>query len=279
MTKIELLHKAIDNVEAVTKNKEWLESLEPRKKEEAEFHDFSHDQTTELENKKFYKTTAKSNLYLQNWLKENVKEKIFLDFACGNGVTSIEAAEYGAAFVIGLDISSGSISNAKKLADQKGFNNKMRFFVGDCENTQLPENSIDVVLCAGMLHHLDLNFAFPELKRILKPGGKIIAVEALDYNPFIKAYRLLTPSMRTEWEKHHILSMKDVRFASNFFKVKSVKFWHITSFAAAFFGSKKWMLSILNGLDSFLTRLPFVRLLSWQFIFELEKEKNHVSNS
>lgn len=279
MTEIELLHKAIDNVEAVTKNKEWLESLEPRKKEEAEFHDFSHDQTTELENKKFYKTTAKSNLYLQNWLKENVKGKIFLDFACGNGVTSLEAAEYGAAFVIGLDISSGSISNAKKLADQKGFNNKTRFFVGDCENTQLPENSIDVVLCAGMLHHLDLNFAFPELKRILKPGGKIIAVEALDYNPFIKAYRFLTPGMRTEWEKHHILSMKDVRFASNFFKVKSVKFWHITSFAAAFFGSKKWMLSVLNGVDSLLTKLPFVRLLSWQFIFELEKEKKHASNS
>jgi ubiquinone/menaquinone biosynthesis C-methylase UbiE len=279
MTEIELLHKAIDNVEAVTKNNEWLESLEPRKKEEAEFHDFSHDQTTELENKKFYKTTAKSNLYLQNWLKENVNGKIFLDFACGNGVTSIEAAEYGAAFVIGLDISSGSISNAKKLADQKGFKDKMRFFVGDCENTLLPENSIDVVLCAGMLHHLDLNFAFPELKRILKPGGKIIAVEALDYNPFIKAYRLLTPGMRTEWEKHHILSMKDVRFASNFFKVKSVKFWHITSFAAAFFGSKKWMLSILNGVDSLLTKLPFIRLLSWQFIFELEKEKKHDSNS
>jgi ubiquinone/menaquinone biosynthesis C-methylase UbiE len=279
MTEIELLQKAIDKIEAVTKNKEWLESLEPRKKEEAEFHDFSHDLATELENKKFYKTTEKSNLYLQNWLKENVKGKIFLDFACGNGVTSIKAAEYGAAFVIGLDISSASISNAEKLAEQKGLNNITRFFVGDCENTQLPENSIDVVLCAGMLHHLDLNFAFPELKRILKPGAKIIAVEALDYNPFIKAYRFLTPSMRTEWEKYHILSMKDVRFASKFFKVKSVRFWHITSFVAAFLGSEKWILSILNGIDSLLTKIPFVRLLSWQFIFELEKEKKHDSNS
>ena len=159
------------------------------------------------------------------------------------------------------------------LSEKKGFNTKSRFFVGDCENTLLPNNSIDVVLCAGMLHHLDLNFAFPELKRILKPGGKIIAVEALDYNPFIKAYRFLTPGMRTEWEKHHILSMKDVRFASTFFKVKSVKFWHITSFVAAFFGSKKWILFLLNGVDSLLTKIPIVRLLSWQFIFELEKKK------
>ena len=85
MTEIELLNQSITQIEAKTQSKEWVENLEPRKKEEAEFHDFSHDQSTELENKKFYKTTEKSNIYLQNWLKENVKDKIFLDYACGNG--------------------------------------------------------------------------------------------------------------------------------------------------------------------------------------------------
>lgn len=273
MNEIYLLNQSIDQIETKTQTKIWVENLEPRKKEEAEFHDFSHDQSTELENKKFYKTTEKSSIYLQNWLIENVKGKIFLDYACGNGVTSIEAAEYGAKFVMGLDISSGSISNARKLAKDKGFDSSIRFFVGDCEDTGLPDNSVDVILCAGMLHHLDLNYAFPELKRILKPGGKIIAVEALDYNPFIKAYRMLTPGMRTEWEKHHILSMKDVRFASKFFKVKNVKFWHITSFAAAFFGTPKFLLASLNILDSILTKIPGIKLLAWQFIFELHKEK------
>ncbi len=270
--KIELLNASIDSIEEITRKKEWLDCLEPRKKEEAEFHDFSHDQSTELENKKFYKTTAKSSEYLTNWLKKNVKDKIFLDYACGNGVTSIEAAQYGASFVLGLDISAGSISNAKRLAEKNNVSEKTRFFVGDCEDTKLPSNSIDVILCAGMLHHLDLNNAFPEMKRILKPGGKIIAVEALNYNPFIKAYRFLTPEMRTEWEKHHILSMKDVKYASNFFQVQSVKFWHITSFAAAFFGSPSWMLKALNGIDYVLTKIPVIKLLSWQFTFELEKK-------
>ena len=136
----------------------------------------------------------------------------------------------------------------------------------------LPDNSIDVILCAGMLHHLDLSYAFPELRRILKPGGKILAVEALDYNPFIKAYRFLTPGMRTEWEKHHILSIKDVKFASRFFKVKSIKFWHITSFCAAFLGNSKPILTLFNFLDSLLTKIPLIKLLSWQFTFVLEKE-------
>ena len=44
-------------------------------------------------------------------------------------------------------------------------------------------------MCCGMLHHLDLSYAFPELRRILSLEGKILAIEALDYNPIIKLYR------------------------------------------------------------------------------------------
>lgn len=270
---IESLNRLISSIEEKTKSKEWKDGLESRKKEEADFHDYSHDMTTELENKKFYKTTQLSSDYLEKWLKDNVKDKIFLDYACGNGVTANKAAIFGSAFTIGIDISPGSISNAQNLAKKYSHDKITRFFVGDCENTGLPDNSIDVILCAGMLHHLDLNYAYPEMHRILKTGGKIIALEALAYNPIIKAYRMLTPEMRTEWEKHHILSMRDVKLASKFFKIKNVKFWHITSFAAAFLGSPKWILSFLDSVDSVLTKIPLIKLLSWQFTFELEKEK------
>ena len=41
--------------------------------------------------------------------------------------------------------------------------------------------------------------------------------------------------MRTEWEKAHILSLKDVRFARRFFTVGEVRFWHILSILAYFF--------------------------------------------
>jgi len=75
-------------------------------------------------------------------------------------------------------------------------------------------------MCAGMLHHVELSYAFPELRRVLKPGGRILAAEALNYNPAIKLYRNLTPSLRTAWEKDHILSLKDVRFAQRFFQLQ-----------------------------------------------------------
>ena len=125
-----------------------------------------------------------------------------------------------------------------------------------------------------MLHHLDLNFAFPEIKRILKPGGKVLAIEALDYNPLIKLYRKLTPDMRTEWEKAHILSLKDIRHAKKYFEVANVKYWHITSYAA---GKFPILLKPLNLIDRFLTKIPILKLMSWIFTFELVKNSDKLA--
>ena len=59
----------------------------------------------------------------------------------------------------------------------------------DAENTMLDDNYIDAIICSGMLHHLDLSYAFLELRRILRAEGKILAaIEALNYNPAIKLY-------------------------------------------------------------------------------------------
>ena len=133
----------------------------------------------------------------------------------------------------------------------------------------MPNNSIDTIICSGMLHHLDLSFAFPELRRILKPGGKILAVEALDYNPLIKIYRAFTPDMRTEWEKAHILNLKDLNFASRFFLVSNIKFWHITEYIGA---KIKFLKPFLSFLDPMLEKIPLIKRLAWIFTFELIKE-------
>src|SRR5687768_3224976 len=121
-----------------------------------------------------------------------------------------------------------------------------------------------------MLHHLDLSFALPELRRILAKDGRILAVEALDYNPAIKLYRLLTPAMRTEWEAAHILSLKDVRFASRFFDISDLRYWHITSIGAPHLPFVP--ASAFDILDSLLERVPGIRLMAWMFTFVMSKK-------
>ena len=259
-------------------NEDWVAGLEERKLDELKFHDKSRDKTVRDNlpkdtyeqlhgNKKFYKTVQKSADYVDGWIEANAPGKIFLDYACGAGGNAIKAAQAGAALSVGLDISRTSVENASQSAQNLGLKNT--FFVqGDCENTQLPANSIDVVVCSGMLHHLDLSYTFYELRRILKPGGVILGGEALDYNPVIKWYRNRTPQMRTAWEKNHILSYKDLEFASRFFTVKNVLHWHLFSIAGAYVPS---MLPLFNALDAVAMKIPGLKKMSWIFTFELHK--------
>ncbi len=278
--RVQTLRDAVDQLQRIT-DAAWLSSLDDRKRKELEFHDRDRDRSKRAAaandkdtyerfygNKKYYGTVSLSTRYKDDWLAREVPGKVFLDYACGNGANAIAAAQAGAALSLGLDISRVSVENARRDAAALGLSDKTLFFQADAENTKLPDGCVDVAICSGMLHHLDLSHAFPELRRILAPGGRILCFEALDYNPLIKAYRLLTPAMRTEWEKAHILSLKDLRYARRFFEVRNVRFWHVTSYAGAHVPG---ILPVLNALDALLTRLPLVQLMSWMFTFELRR--------
>ncbi len=272
---VDRLRTELDKLSAIT-NSEWLQSLNNRKLAELEFHNRHRDRHRAEEmpkdtyekfygNRKYYSATRRSNEYIRSWIERHAPGKVFLDYACGNGGLARQAAKAGAKLAIGLDISDVSIANAKQAAQAEGLANTY-FVQADAENTRLPDACVDVVICSGMLHHLDLSYAFPELRRILKPGGRILAGEALDYNPMIKLYRLMTPAMRTEWEKAHILSLQDVKFAERFFDIGEMHFWHITGYVGGKFPA---LLPLLDGLDRVLEKVPLVRLMAWVFTFEL----------
>ncbi len=272
------LTAALDEIDRIS-DAEWASTLDERKRKELEFHDRDRDRqaTATMDedtfeklygNRKYYQGVGLSRAYTDRWIAERAPGKVFLDYACGNGSNAMKAAQAGAALSLGLDISRVSIVNARADAAALNLQNA-RFVQADAENTKLPDASVDVIVCSGMLHHLDLNFAFPELERILAPGGRILAIEALDYNPLIRLYRKITPQMRTDWEKAHILSFKDLKLASRFFTVANVRFWHISSIATPLCPP---LLPVFNAVDGILTKIPLVRRLAWIFTFELLKK-------
>ena len=256
----------------------WLEALEARKMKEIEWADHSRDKSV-IEslpqdtfeklhgNRKYYSVVERSNGYIADWMKREAPGHVVLDYCCGEGKEAIKAAKAGAALSIGFDISPVSVAVARSNAEEAGVTN-IEFFQGDAEATGLPDNSVDRILCSGVLHHIDLAYAMPEMRRILKPGGKIMAVEALNYNPLIKLYRTMTPQMRTEWEKAHILSLKDVKFASRFFEVTEVRYWHVVGYVAGKFPKLQ---KPLTRLDLALERVPLLNRMGWIFTFELLK--------
>jgi ubiquinone/menaquinone biosynthesis C-methylase UbiE len=261
---------------------DWLRSLEPRKQEEASFHDADRMNGRDLDaasspNRRFYEAATVVRVVIDDWIRLRTPGATFLDYACGNGLMTLQAARAGASLAVGIDISGVSVAGAERRAREQGLAERTRFLQRDCEATGLPGESFDACVCSGMLHHLDLEKAFPELHRILKPAGRILCVEALSYNPVIQAYRRLTPQLRTGWEQDHILSLKQVRFARRWFRVENLGFHLLAAPLATFLpagGLRRAGLRMGHAIDKVLTKVPGLRLWSWQFTFELVKAED-----
>jgi SAM-dependent methyltransferase len=125
--------------------------------------------------------------------------KTVLDYGCGNGFLAFRLLEGGAREVVGIDISEGQVEEARARAAASGATS-VRFEVADAHQTGLPSSSFDLIVGIAILHHLDLERALPEIRRLLQPGGSAVFLEPLWHNPLLRLGRALTPSARTSDE-------------------------------------------------------------------------------
>jgi SAM-dependent methyltransferase len=269
MTSTEQLREHLTNRQAFW-SAERVAALEVRKLEEVEFHNVdgsAHD------NRKWYTVTQPSRRWVSDWLSRECAGKTALDYACGLGGMTHHIARSGAELTVGLDISDGRLQIAREQSIREKLNDRLVFVQGDCEATEFPDASFDRILCSGMLHHLELDRAYTELRRILRPGGKILCVEALAHNPLIQAYRNRTPEMRTEWETQHILRVEDALRATKWFRLGEMKFWHLCDLASVPVRKTPIGPFVRRAgrlVDQVLLRIPGIRRMAWQFTFVLE---------
>ncbi len=110
-----------------------------------------------------------------------------LDVGCGTGSLTLAAkARAGpAGEVHGVDAAPEMIDVARRKVAKAGVD--VAFEVGLAEDLPYPEDHFDVVLSSLVLHHLpdDLKRkGFAEIRRVLKPGGRFLAV---DFKPSTSA--------------------------------------------------------------------------------------------
>jgi len=256
--------------------------VEERKVLEAKFHDRLRNpvlqENPELyakltANYKWYSVARKSREFAETYLRRHSPGSCALDFACGDGNRSLLMAEAGAD-VIGIDISSVSVSNAERVAVARGL--KAQFKVMDCEAMTFPDRTFDLISVNGVLHHLELSRAYSELARVLKPTGSVLCVEALAHNPVFHGYRKLTPHLRTEFETDHILRRRDVLAARQYFNGIEWKFFHLIDLAAVPFRHSRAfgpILLTLDAVDSILLSASPIRWWAWQIGFVLSDPK------
>ena len=93
-----------------------------------------------------------------------------LEVGCGTGGNAAFIAEHYGCRVTGIDISTLMIEQAKRRASKLD-NLQLDFHVGDAYSLDFPDDSFDVVLTIFVSQFLDIDRAFLEFLRVLKPGG------------------------------------------------------------------------------------------------------------
>ncbi|MEO6905241.1 MAG: bifunctional demethylmenaquinone methyltransferase/2-methoxy-6-polyprenyl-1,4-benzoquinol methylase UbiE [Ginsengibacter sp.] len=182
------------------------------------------------------------------WRKKAIKQLIslhpqnILDVATGTGdfaITSYEILKPEK--ITGIDISDGMLEIGRKKISKAGLEDSIKLINGDSEAIFFDDNSFDAVTVAfGVRNFEDLEKGLSEIKRVLKPGGKLIVLECTKpslpvikqlYNFYMKfvtpkigriiaknneAYQYLNDSVRQFPEKEsfiHILNQSEYRNA------------------------------------------------------------------
>jgi len=132
-------------------------------------------ETPEEEIRKFMERLRR--LGVNQWPRETNVVELF----CGRGNGLHALTRLGFRNIEGVDLSP------RLLAEYKG---KARCYAGDCRALPFAEQSKDAAIVQGGLHHLpvlpdDLERVFAELKRVLRPGGRVVFVEPW-LTPFLR---------------------------------------------------------------------------------------------
>ncbi len=104
-------------------------------------------------------------------------EKV-LDLACGTGdITFAEAEKLPSGHAVGLDLTQGMLKLAEQKRQQLNVQN-VSYHRADIMHMPYPDNSFDVITGGYALRNVpNLKGAIEEIKRVLKPGGKMYSLD------------------------------------------------------------------------------------------------------
>lgn len=107
-------------------------------------------------------------------------EETLLDVCTGTGDVALAAARWkrGARRVLGLDFAPAMLGLAAAKAQSRGLASRVHLVRGDAMTLPVPSDAVDrVTIAFGIRNVADTAAACAELRRVLRPGGRLAILE------------------------------------------------------------------------------------------------------
>lgn len=110
-----------------------------------------------------------------------------LDVGTGTGLIARDLARRGAR-ALGLDLTPGMMVAGRKEMVEKLGHSPVAFICGDALALPLPDNTVAAVTTGFTMRNVvDIEAAFREMTRVVKPGGRVVCLEvATPRNPLFR---------------------------------------------------------------------------------------------
>lgn len=236
---------------------------------ERAFHNARFSNEVREAQRKYYSCIEHGTEHYMSRVRSLARSADVLEYGCGERPEGLEIAA-DARSMIGIDISDVAITDASRLATQRGLANT-QYVRMDAEELTFDDESFDLVFGNGIIHHLDLRRCFGAISRVLRPGGRALFWEPLGHNPVLNRYRDMTPEARTVDE--HPLLKSDFDLARDYFDVDGLRFYGLTTIVSVPLGATrlaKTVRSVTARLDEWMFRSP-IRWLAWYALLEFKK--------
>ena len=164
---------------------------------------------------------AFSKYYLEIQKVLNNSNQIVLELGAGFGRHTSVIIDRDVKLIV-LDISNVALEINKKIHE-----NLYGSLNSSIDDIALPDQSIDVVISCESLSYADPKRVNNEILRVLKPGGHLIIIDALNHNPIYKLNRIIKILLGTRSfnSVFRIPNMKRIKELKSSFERSEVSFY------------------------------------------------------
>lgn len=241
------------------------QELDVRARSEAEFHDARIN--TPDEHRLGYAYASVADVYEFGAVPDECMDRTVLEIGCFRGDQAAALRGFGGRYV-GIDISPAAIEHCRGLGLPAGF----EFHVDDANVLDsMADGSVDYAFGHGVLHHLDLPRFAPVLARKLSSRGFARFVEPAQGNLLLRAFRKLTPQLRTPDE--YPFDAAAIELLRRHFDVRISHQALVRPYAPMLFLNNKSVIRASRWLDDRLLRHRVFQGQAWLLQIELGKRQ------